>query len=30
MGGLMICTSIVAIAALWLVVRPKTVPALAR
>jgi DHA1 family bicyclomycin/chloramphenicol resistance-like MFS transporter len=30
MGTMMICTSIVAIGVLWLLVRPKTVPALAR
>ena len=30
MGTMMICTSLVAIGALWLIVRPKTVPALAR
>ena len=29
MGGVMICTTLVSIAALWLVVRPRTVPALA-
>lgn len=28
MGSVMICTSVVAIAALWLLVRPRTVPAL--
>ncbi|PJJ71091.1 DHA1 family bicyclomycin/chloramphenicol resistance-like MFS transporter [Diaminobutyricimonas aerilata] len=30
MGGVMICTTLVSIAALWFIVRPRTVPALSR